>query len=425
MSDERLWEDAGTIFRPSYAPTWLNCAGSLRASMGRADTAGFYAAEGTVFHWLVAEWLSQDRRPDWLGQVLDVEKEDGSETFHIPVDEEMFEEAEKCITYSRQFEGERFVETKIDISSVTPIAGQSGTSDLAFLSPGRLVIIDWKYGRGVQVFAERNDQELLYAWGWFSKYDRQHCFDEIEIHIVQPRLNHFDAWMIGRDELIEWAEGAKERATEAWKRKAPRTPSPKACTFCKASVDCAAKEVLLDGIVDETFDFEQPVTVEQMQTQALVKRVTPQLPDPTTLSTDRLAKIARYRRMMEGWFKQIHEELLSRGESDAGEREILADNGWKITEGRTHRRWKDEQLAVEKLTALGLDDEQIRESRLISPSKTEKLLPRIGVKGAVAKAFVATLAIRPRGKPTLTPTGDARLELPNVVDSFDDDEAAL
>jgi hypothetical protein len=421
--DEALWKDV-SVFRPSYSATWLSCSGSLLPSRNARDAAGEDAAIGTVFHLVMSEWLTEGRPDSWLGQTFEIEKEDRSEIFQVVVDEEMFAYGKDCLDYIANIPGDRYVETLVDISSITPIPDQGGTCDLAICQPGILDITDWKYGRGVQVFVERNSQLLLYAWGFFNEYDEKYDFQIIRLRIAQPRLNHWDESEITREELIEWAAWAKERAHAAWKRNADRSPSPKACQWCKVRVDCPALEAVRQALADQSFDaIDEPVTEAQMK--AIVAAGSPpprQLPDPVTMPTEQLAQIQRYRKLMEKWFAQGAEELITR----ALQGEQLSD--WKIVEGRSRRRWRDEELAGEKLGLLGLGDDEIHERKLVSPAKAEKLLRPMGVGGRLLTDFMRTIAEKPIGKPTLAPDGDNRLSIPNPVDdSFDveEDEAAL
>lgn len=423
MSEDALWEDQDSLFRPSYGATWLGCSGSLLPSRYARDTAGRDAAIGTVFHWLMAEWQVNGRPDGWLEQIFTVEKEDHSETFEIECDEEMFVEGQRCLDRYSYLEGDVFIEQRVDISSLTPIPNQKGTADRFHCFFGLLILIDWKYGRGVQVFAKWNEQELLYAWGVFVEYDWIYHFEKIELHIAQPRFNHWDVWEISREELIEWAAWAKERAYAAWKQRADRSPSPKACQWCKVRVDCPALEATRAVLADQTFDaIDEPITDAQMKAVVALNSPPPKksLPDPVTLPTEQLARILTYRKLMEGWFNDIAETLTTR----ALEGDDL-DGLWKIVEGRSRRQWKDEGAAAEKLGLVGLEEAEIFERKIISPNKSEKLLKAVGIGGKLMKSYLGTLIYKPPGKPTLVPDGDNRLAIPNPADVFDEDEAAL
>jgi hypothetical protein len=393
------------LFRPSYSATTLNCPGSLRASLDAPDTAGYDAAVGTVFHELIAHWQLVGRRPGYLlGQTRSIQ---GHE---VQFDEEMFTFAAECLDHYARLPGERHVEVKVDISSLTPIANQTGTADLIIAKPGVLHIIDWKYGTGVQVFAKHNSQGLCYAWGAFERFDPIYDFDTIHIHIAQPRLDHYDEWRIGRADLYEFAEWARTQWDEAWSGKASRMPSPKACQWCRVKVTCPANQALLEAIADDTFDvLEEGIAVspgDQLDPAPVIK-----FTGPAELDTARLAWIYQYRRLVETWFRLIGEELLARGLAG----EDLGD--WKIGQGRQGRReWIDEDEAAEALGEVGLSAEQLWLRYLASPAQAEKWLRAIGIKGDLNKRFLAALTVRANGKPTLMPCEDNRRSLDEVAD---------
>ena len=423
--DNALWQDAGSVFRPSYSSTWMNCAGSLRPSQFAADSAGIDAAVGTVFHWLMAAWQT-DGQPDWLDNVFTVDKEDGSERFEITIDEDMFVHGAECLARFADVPGVRYIETRVDISSITPIPNQGGTADLAICGDNILTIVDWKYGLGVQVFAFKNSQILCYAWGFFQEFDWIYDFQTIRMWIAQPRLGHFDLWEISRAELLAWAEWAKARAYAAWARNAPRTPSPKACQWCKVRTTCPALEATRQSIADETFE-ETTYTEGEMKAVVALNSPPKRLPEAIEMPTAQLERVYGYRKLMENWFTDIGEELITRG--CHGEQL----EGWKIVQGRSRRRYRDEQVAVEKLCLLGLSDDEIHTHKLLSPNQLKKVLRAVGIRGKLQDAFIRTLVYVPPGRLTLVPDGDNRSEVPSLIDdTFEseeddnlDDEAAL
>jgi hypothetical protein len=302
VSDDRLWEDGqASIFRPSYSATSLFCAGSLIPSITAEDTAGYEAAEGTVFHELIAEWQLNGRPDDWLGEKRTIIN--GNEVFTIEIDEEMYVHAEECLRRTADIPGDRYVETRVDISSLTPIPEQSGTCDLACCEIRVLDVTDWKYGKGVQVFAFKNTQLLCYGWGFFNEFDFIYNFQTIRLRIAQPRLDHWDVWEISRAELFEFAEWARARWAIAWQPNADRTPSPKACQWCKIQLRCAAFEGARQSLADLSFDvLDEPISRQKQVAIVAFGSPKPTLEPPVNLSTQQLSRIYSYRKVMERWF---------------------------------------------------------------------------------------------------------------------------
>jgi len=401
LSDDRLWEEPAQVsFRPSYSATSLNCPGSLRPSLLAPDVSGVEAAVGTLFHRLIAEWQLVGR-PDYLtGQEFVI---DGHT---VTVDDEMFIHAETCLERYATLPGQPQLEFRVDISSLTPIPGQSGTADRVHVYPGTVEIIDWKYGKGVQVFSRWNTQLLCYALGVVDRFGDEFVIETIRLHIAQPRLGHFDVWEISRDELELWAAWARQQWQWAWQPDAPRIPSGKACQWCRVRIDCPARQVMLERVVEETF--EEVVTAEDQQNALTAAPALPEPPPPPSLPTDRLAWIYQYRRTMELWFKDIGEELLRRGQ----EGEDIAP--WKVVEGRRgNRAWVNEPAAARAVSHLGVSPYP---TTLASPAEIERRLGSVGIKGQAAKQFIALYTDRAPGKLTLVPSEDNRLANSAVVE---------
>jgi hypothetical protein len=355
-----------------------------------------------VFHELIAHWQLINRRPDYLhGQTRFVG------IHQVAFDDEMFAYAQECLDRYAAIPGDRHIEVKIDISSLTPIPGQTGTSDLIIVNRPRLDVIDWKYGKGVKVFAPHNTQGLCYAWGAFQQFGGD--FDVIRIHIAQPRLEHFDVWEIDRAQLHQFAEWARVQWAEAWSGKAVRVPSPKACQWCRVKVTCPANQALVEALADDTFRDEMvEVGPDAEQDPRPVLTFTA----PAELDTARLAWMYQYRKLVEDWFRLIGEELIERGLNG----DDLAGL-WKVAEGRQGRRnWVDEDVAANALIQMGLDPDDLWLRSLASPAHVEKLLRLIGIKGDLGRRYLSMFTQRANGKPTLVPIGDTRKSLGEVAD---------
>jgi hypothetical protein len=398
MSDQ-LWEERPEVkFRPSYSATTLNCVGSLLPSLAQPDSAGYEAAVGTVFHQLIAKWQLTSEPPlEMLDTVITVDRYD------VTVDQEMFTFGGEALRQYNDIHGNRYVETVVDISSLTPIPEQTGTSDLIIVSPGVIDVIDWKYGKGIKVFAKDNTQLLCYAWGAFERFDLTYGIETIRLHIAQPRLDHYDVWEIDRAKLLEFAAWARSQWFRAWRGDAPRYPSPKACQWCRVRVTCPARQAMLERLADDTFRAE--ITPEE-QRALTDPEVT--LTSPLELSTERLARIYQYRRSIEVWLREIGDELIRRGL--AGEDLVV----WKVVEGRLgNRQWHDEPTAGAALERLGIDPWS---HDLLSPAQVEKRLRDIGITATMSRRYLGIYTERSAGKPTLVSVGDDRLALDEVAE---------
>ena len=392
----RFGDGAHSVFAPSSSAMWLNCPGSLIPNLLAPDNAGEDAALGTVFHEIMEEWNRSGERPDHLvGEERSAEA--GGVTYLITIDEEMMEYAADCRRWIEPLVPHIIgVEWKVDFSDLTPLPNQRGTADLVAWKDGTLYIRDWKYGRGVRVYAESNTQLMLYAYGAYAalEWEHQEQVAEINVGIAQPRLDVFEDWTISLDDLQAWIRDvARPAACAAWSLDAPRNPSPKACQWCKVRGSCPALLAQTTALVDATFD-----------------DLSDEPRDPKTMTTEALAKVKRWRKTIEAWFADAEEELRRRVE--AGETQY----GFKMAQGRSHRAWKNPVVVERVLKRLGIPEDEILTRELLSPNQAESVLKAHGIGGKEQRNLLAVLVHRPPGKPTLVEDKDPRPALPAPAD---------
>ena len=406
--------DDHSIFSPSGSAMWAYCSGSLIPNLFCSDTAGRDAAVGTVAHSVGEEWLRSGVRPGHLIGTK-VEIAEGDSTFEIEIDHAMLEYVGQYVDWGIYLPGTHFVETRVDFSDLTPLKRQTGTADHAVCEIGKLTITDLKFGQGVQVFAKENTQGVLYAYGFFKKYDDLFDFQTIVIRIAQPRLNHFDEWVISRAELLQWASWLKARAYAAWCKDAVRTPSEKACKWCKVAADCAAHAVFVSRLVDGAFDnLDEPITTDEMVRIGEHISAGDVLFEPIKighLTVEQKAAILPYRKMVEAWFAGIHVELEAR---------LLAGEnvpGYKIVTGKSNRVFTSVDDAIETLDFLGLDDEVIRPRGMITPAQAEAELMKKGYRKKQLPVLLGSVVRKPAGRQSMAPESDAREALVSVASS--------
>lgn len=411
-----------SVFAPSASAMWLNCSGSLIPNLLADDDAGYDAAEGTVAHGVAERWLKTGLRPTELVGTVEVVDE-GHEKFEIEITDSMLDHVERYVDWCDELPGTHYVEQRVDFSRITPIPKQGGTADHIACEPGRMVITDLKFGKGHKVFAKGNTQARLYALGSFYRWDDEYHFETILIRICQPRLDHFDEWEITREELLQFADYAKERASLAWKPDATRTPSPKACEWCKVKKDCSAFAVmqleLTEGVFDdldsEVTDDKKAQLKERLEDTFSDFKITPRAVE--TLTTAELATLLPWRKVVENWWKSVEDELEKRLNSG------MDVPGYKLVEGRSNRDWAgDEQDALDNLELMfGLTPEDLYSKKLISPAQLEDLLVKQGYKRKVLPDLMGQFIVKPQGKPVMAPMSDRRPALTVTVDDCFDD----
>lgn len=398
---------AHSLFAPSAAHRWLVCPGSLVPAARRAlwaaeldedaDNGSIFAAEGTVAHEIAALILEGEEVRGRHGTLeairrayLGVERKVGEHVI-IP-DEDMFGYVQQYVDWINDLgDGDaRYVETRVDFSDLTPVPKQGGTVDHMHIAGNTLTITDLKYGKGIEVYAERNPQLSIYAYGAL-KVAEEHVIpewdaagevpEEIEIvrlRICQPRREHFDVWETTADEIRDFARHVKERAEAAWRLNAPRSADAKACRFCPLAADpCPELERVAEEMVDASFDVVEPEEVTSRDLQGI---------DPV-----RIGRFLRWRPVFVSLFKQMAlraERMVSEGTEVPG---------WKLGEGRGSRRWTDEKLIADYMEiAFGLPPDECYTRSLRTPNEMADHLKARGVRGAARKIspFVSRVAGR-------------------------------
>lgn len=362
----------------SGSARWLNCPGSVKAEEGYEDSTSPFAQEGTAAHELSDICLSNNIQPDTY---LDKHVEG------VLVDDDMIEYVSGYISYVRSFEGEQFYESRVDYSPWVPEG--YGTSDAVVIQSDKVHIIDLKYGRGVVVDAENNTQGMLYALGVYNDYG--YLFDNVSefvIHIYQPRVNNFSTWSISLDDLLKWGEWVKLQADLALSKDAERIPGDKQCQWCKAKATCKSLSKFTQEIMMKEFD-----DLEELES-------------PEQLTKQQLRLVLDNKKLIESWLDAVEKHITT----------LLFDGkkfeGFKIVEGRSLRRWSNEDLAAKTLIDLKGEDLVYKKS-LISAAQAEKLV------GKKNYHLISDYIVKPSGKPTLAKESDKRPSIFDVEHMFE------
>ena len=363
---------------PSAASRWLRCQGSIVLSADKPNTSSQFAAEGSVAHEIGFLSLVEGRdAASFIGDTLE------HEGFTFTVDQGMADHVQTYVDYVKRIPGSPLYEQKLPITHITHEQDAHGTADAVVIHDSTLHIVDLKYGMGVKVHAERNEQLQIYALAALKQFEMVADFDTVVLHIVQPRLDHIDAWAVGIDELLDFAEEvdlASQWIEEAKVQLQEKhfVVGEKQCKFCPAKGDCKAlASYVLNTVRDDFTDMTQPVT---------------DLNTERTLDNPTLGHLMAAVPLIEEFCKAIRARV---------EGELFAGNavpGFKLVEGRRgNRKWIDETLAEQYLKTV-LDDPY--EHKLISPTTASKLL-----KGDHELPLLVTQS---EGKPSVAPASDNR-----------------
>ena len=369
----------------SGAHRWMNCPGSVAAESNLPDRSSIFADEGTLAHAICEFALftytdaKQAAATVAPAMIKDMPHLEGVVT------RDFLDACDFYIDYVRAQPGEqRMYEVRVDFSQWVPEG--FGTSDVVILDGNTIRIIDLKFGKGVKVDAENNPQPLLYALGTLNDFGWLSEIEKIEMHIVQPRLDHVSVSSVTRGGLMKFGELASQAAELALSDNAPRVAGEKQCRFCKAKATCSA-----------LFDMTQKTIMSEFDDLDLT---------PTnTLSDEKLRVALEAKSLIEAWLSSVEQLVTQR---IAGGKEFP---GFKIVEGRSVRQWKDDEEIPTTLERIFGNSAYTR--KLISPAQAEKML------GKANKAAVERFIVKPRGKPTLTSESDPRPSITASASDFD------
>lgn len=408
----------------SGAPGWMRCYGKLAMEKPFPNTSSAYADEGTAAHEVAQMCLEQGQDASaFAGRIITVARGEGAQRTErkFTVDEEMVEHVQKYVDIVRGLGGELMVEQRVDFSRWIGVDGSFGTSDAVVIWPEQreVAIVDLKYGRGVAVSAEENEQAQLYACGTLDllalAYDVEDDWT-VRLMIVQPRIGNVSEWTLTVAQLKDFASRASVAARHAMhqyegKAEPKLTPGEKQCRFCRAKATCPAlaaevAETVHDGSGPADLSDFADLTVAAPSDLALLSG---------DLLGDRMAKVDQ----IEQWCKAVRAETERR--LLAGE-EVTGGGGFKLVQGkRGARAWVNPEQAEEALKAMRLKTEQMYDMKLISPTSAEKL-HKAGAIGPRQWAKVKELYAQSEGSAHVAPASDKRpaLSLAATADDFAD-----
>lgn len=366
------------VLSASSSHRWLNCIPSARLELEFENNSSSAAEEGTAAHALCEHKLKK--------------------ALHMrskrPVSDYNSDEMEECTDAYAEFVMEQYeaakqickdpivlIEQRLDFSCYVPDG--FGTGDCLIISDSRLHIIDFKYGMGVLVEAENNPQMKLYALGALEIYDSLYDIDEVSMTIFQPRRENVSTWTIPVSELKEWAANElKPKAKKAYDGEGEYIPG-EWCTFCRAAVKCRARA-------------EEKLRLAQSEFKP-----------PPLLSDTEIEEILSILPDLTKWANEIISYA-----TDAAVSHGKEWNGFKVVEGRSVRKYRDEERVAETAKQHGYID--IYRQNLIPMTEMQKLMGKTKF-----EEILGDLIYKPPGRPTLVPKSDKRPAM-NVSDAKND-----
>lgn len=360
------------ILSPSSAKRWINCTPSALLAEAAGSKTSVYAEEGTLAHEIAEHALTKYLEGEYdpiIDEALPIEGEHlKNPLFSIDMANYVREYCEFVIGEGYEMQkqdgsNKMYLERKVDITDYAP--DSFGSVDVTLLSDKTIHIIDLKYGAGVKVYADLNEQMLMYALGTLKSLESDHI-EKIRMTIAQVRLDHYDTFEMSKKDLLAWAEKVLKPAAKMAIQGEGKQVIGSWCGFCPVKAQCRAQR---DAILA---DFEEK-------------------PEPLLLSdeeiVDLIGKIDTYKSWIESVNKYVYDRAIQGHKW----------NGYKLVAGRTSRVIKDEAKIRQALLNEYLEDEVLN-IKLKGIGDLEKL---VGKKVFSAR-FGDAIESRP-GAPKLVP----------------------
>ena len=352
---------------PSSSERWLNCPPSVMLGADIPDETSEYAAEGTAAHSLceykVQRMLGHDAQ-DLRSALLyhDEEMEECSDDYAAFI-AEAIENVRK-----KGHEPAVFTEIRLDMSRFAPEC--FGTCDCCIVSDDGLRIIDFKYGKGVEVSSDHNPQMMLYALGALDMFGHIYDILDIAMTIFQPRLSNISIWNTTSVNLLKWAEDyLKPRAELAFLGDGEQSAGDW-CRFCKVMAVCRKRAE--ENMRLAAYDFKEPPLLDNKEIADILSKA------------DELAS----------WVSDVKGYALSaliRGEQI---------DGYKLVEGRSIRKYTDEEKVADVVREAGFEpyDHTVKGITAMTAMLGKKRFNEL----------LGALITKPAGKPTIAPESDRR-----------------
>lgn len=371
------------LLSASSSKRWLNCAPSARLEeqFGRED-AGPYAEEGTAAHALAEHKVKKCLRRRSKRPVSDYqcdEMEECTDEYASYVMEQVELAKQDCK------DPVVLIEQRLDYSAYVPEG--FGTGDLLIVADKTLTVIDLKYGKGVAVDAEWNPQMMLYGLGALELFDAIYDIDTVRMTIYQPRLGSVSTWEISVSDLMAWVETELKPKVQLAIHGEGEFHCGSWCRFCKAKNTCRARA-------------EEYLRLAQMEFKP-----------PALLSDEEIAEVLKVADELAKWSADVYafatDEAITYGKKWTG---------FKLVEGRSNRKYTDEEEVAEAAKAAGYTD--IYKKSLVGITEMEKLMGKKKFAEVLGK-----LVYKPQGKITLVTESDKRQEIQTATAEADFKEA--
>lgn len=370
------------LLSPSSAHRWMTCTPSAQLEAQFPDTVSSAAAEGTLAHEICEIKARQKffKKTDIGYMAKNVATRELNKLRKDPLFADEMEGFTDDYVSELDCQALGFterphiaLETKLDLTDWIP--GGFGTADCIMIGGDKLLIADFKYGKGVRVEAENNPQMQIYALGAWKKFNMIYSIKRVVMMIIQPRLSvNPEIWEESIEDLLDFGESVKGLAQMAVAGEGEFVPGEAQCRFCRARETCRARA---DYNIQMAFG-----PMGQM---------------PPLISDEEVGMYLTRGADVAKWLKDLQDYALR---TCLDGREIP---GYKAVEGRGSREWTDQDKAFAALEDAGVPAEVMYERKPLTLAALEKVVGKKAFAEAVGDFIVKT-----PGKPALVPENDKR-----------------
>lgn len=365
------------LLSASSSHRWLNCPPSAKLCAKQDDKGSAYAQQGTDAHSLCQYKLEKalgmnTQDPIKNLEYYDAEMENCADEYVSFILEQIEEVHHHCS------DPLVLIEQHLDFSKY--VEEGFGTGDCIIVADGVLQVIDYKHGLGILISAEENPQMMCYALGALELFDGIYDVNIIKMTVFQPRRDNVSTYSLSKEDLLKWGNETLSPIAKLAFAGEGDFKAGDHCQFCKVKATCRKRAEY--NLELAKYDFEMPATLDSTEIEVILSKA------------DNLI----------AWVNDIKEYALQQALSGT------KYNGFKIVEGRSTRKYANQQAVAEAVNSAGFNPYE------------QKLLGVTAMTSALGKKkfeeILGSLVYKAQGKPTLVPESDKRPAMNTAKNDF-------
>ena len=326
------------------------------------DVESVYAAEGTALHQAIAFCMENGCSPEAI-----IDQNLSNHTLTPELIEVLSKARAMLKRLQLQFGVGWRVVTVENILEFPGITGAFGGVDLVLSNGQFVIVVDWKFGQGIPVYAlthgdgydEVNAQLMFYGIAARAAYKNRFKNKRVILAIIQPRVRDDADWVEVDHDEMDGFQAAFEAAYLEALGKNPHRERGDHCRFATCKTTCPLWTA-------PVFD----LAVIDPHAAALKASADGNVSDYGNF----LSRSLQLSEFVETWITEIRRQAHLHLE-DGGQ-----VPGYKLVPKRGTRQWIDPETVPAELYNLGLDDEDMfTEPQLKSPAQMEKAAKQHGV----------------------------------------------